>query len=471
MMKRMHFKRVPLFFLLFSSLVFPLHLPDPSVVQAEEVVIVEEPATPLDALTQELKDGFRYILKVDGLWTKTGLADSSLNPNNVLNLPGQVYDLEARPDFNLDFRRLSLMVKPRFREEWRHWEEGDESGHDESFDEWYINEWLAQVRLVGDLYASYGRENLQWGPSYLLSPSNPFFRDNGRANPKREVAGMEFARLVWIPASSWTVSLIADTDEGRQNIDEEAFNPCYAVKLDYTTFKKYISLIGSKEEGEDMHLGSFAGWTVSDALLVYAEGTLAQGSPVLYPEVTTSWPDIVTDIGSPQTVGPIRMVASREDDNSLEGILLLGASYTLEIGPTFIAEFVYNSAGYDEEEAELIYIRREQFAYFYYYPSDYIHSLAEKGLAKTPDSNQRLFRQHYLMFQYQQTQIFNMLSLVLRFTYNLDDHSSQVIPIMEYDMSDHSQLFLVGAKTFGDDNTEYGSILDYNVMVGVEYTF
>jgi hypothetical protein len=47
-----------------------------------------------------------------------------------------------------------------------------------------------------NLYLSYGRENLQWGPSYLFSPSNPFFHDNGRSNPKKEIPGMDFARLV-----------------------------------------------------------------------------------------------------------------------------------------------------------------------------------------------------------------------------------------------------------------------------------
>jgi hypothetical protein len=33
----------------------------------------------------------------------------------------------------------------------------------------------ARLRLTECLFVSYGRENLQWGPSALFSPSNPFF--------------------------------------------------------------------------------------------------------------------------------------------------------------------------------------------------------------------------------------------------------------------------------------------------------
>ena len=65
-----------------------------------------------------------------------------------------------------------------------------------------------------NLFVSYGRENLQWGPSFLFSPSNPFFQDNGRRNTYLEVPGMDFGRLVFIPASAWAISFIANTGEG-----------------------------------------------------------------------------------------------------------------------------------------------------------------------------------------------------------------------------------------------------------------
>ena len=54
---------------------------------------------------------------------------------------------------------------------------------------------------------------------YLFSPSNPFFQDNGRRNTFLEVPGMDFGRLVWIPAAAWSFSFIANTDPGLNKDD------------------------------------------------------------------------------------------------------------------------------------------------------------------------------------------------------------------------------------------------------------
>ena len=136
-----------------------------------------------------------------------------------------------------------------------------------------------------NLFLSYGRENLQWGPSFLFSPSNPFFQDNGRRNPYLEVPGMDFGRLVYIPASSWTLSFIANTDEGRNKINGPApFDKTYALKVDYTGRENYGSMVLSHREDSDKNsLGFFGGWTVSDAVLLYGECALTQGSEALYP--------------------------------------------------------------------------------------------------------------------------------------------------------------------------------------------
>ncbi len=90
------------------------------------------------------------------------------------------------------------------------------------------------------------------GPAFLISPSNPFIKDNGRDNPKTEVGGLTYARLLWIPYASWSASFIANIDDGAHTF----FNPFYkkyAVKIDYTGFEKYGSVIFSHEEsGHDL---------------------------------------------------------------------------------------------------------------------------------------------------------------------------------------------------------------------------
>jgi hypothetical protein len=205
---------------------------------------------------------------------------STQNPGNTfLRMPRYFGDLEVRPDMRFSLDPLEIMAKPRMRLEYRAW---TGAGIGEPGSEWdeegYVNEWLARLKVRENLFVSYGRENLQWGPSFLFSPSNPFFPDNGRRNPYLEVAGSDFARVVWIPHSSWTFSFIANMKEGRNKpIGPDPFETTYAVKIDYTGGEKYASLILSHKERVGNTVGFFGGWTASDAVLLYAEGAVSRG--------------------------------------------------------------------------------------------------------------------------------------------------------------------------------------------------
>ena len=240
----------------------------------------------INKFIKEIKEGFDYLFKAQTYGTAQKIFDDSiLNPNNdFLKIPQYTANLEFRPDFSLNYWRLKISIKPRLNVNWQGWEEGEESYQGESHHvQGYVNEWLASLKLAENLFVSYGRENLQWGPSFLISPSNPFFRDTGRSNPKQEVPGMDFARFVWLYNPSFTISFIANVDKGRQMFSQPfPFEPTYALKFDYTTKRKYFSVIASYQQNNEqwpvpndrMSLGSYAGWTVSDALLLYGEGTV-----------------------------------------------------------------------------------------------------------------------------------------------------------------------------------------------------
>jgi hypothetical protein len=171
------------------------------------------------SVIQKFKDGFSADLRILTYGVVQEPAKSTQNPdNNFLQIPHYTADLEIRPDLRLDLNFLELSAKPRAKLEFQIWEEGLRSGETQWKDDWYVNEWLVRLKARENLFVSYGRENLQWGPSFLFSPSNPFFRDNGRSNPYVEVPGMEFGRLVFIPHGSWTMSFIVNTDEGRNTL-------------------------------------------------------------------------------------------------------------------------------------------------------------------------------------------------------------------------------------------------------------
>jgi hypothetical protein len=419
-------------------------------------------------LFEEIEMGIIYKTLFYGISQKP--LKSSLNPNNeFLQIPRYTLESEFRPNISIDYDMVRLSAKPRLnlsRKRWKFDIRDDETDIDHDF---FINEWLASLRFFQEVYISYGRENLQWGPSFFISPSNPFFRDNGLSNPKLEVPGLDFARLVWVPSSSWTLSLIANLGEGRQEFFDE-FERTYAVKLDYTTYQKYFSFIASyQESGKDAQgnrnndierarLGGFIGWTFSDALILYAEASGTMRNNALYP---------VEDTTSPFG---FQMTSATEDEDSFEGLVLIGGSYTLEIGPTLTMEYAFNSAGYNDEEAERYFELQTRASENFFSPQP-LYSLSRLTLNQTLNPGLRLLRKNYIMLQYQHIRIRDVFDVIARYIYNMDDNSSQFIPIIQYDFGNNLLLFLIGAQNFGSRNTEFRLLTDYSYMMGLEFAF
>lgn len=406
----------------------------------------------------EIGEGLSYTFRAFGYGSVIEPALSTQNPNNdFLNIPHYSLNLDLRPDISLRFRSLTLVAKPRLDLKWERWEEGSREGDTDRDDDWYVNEWLAGLNPADGIFVSYGRENIQWGSSSFTSPSNPFFWDNGQANPKKEVPGKDFARLVWVVNPAWTASFIANLGRGRE-LSPFDFERTYALKIDYTTYKKYFSLIGSCQEGNRSSLGAFGGWWFSDALLLYAEASVSRGTNSLYPEKDSAAP-----FG-------IQMRPIKDDDNSPEGLFLMGGSYTMKSGATFTLEYLFNGPGYNDSKADLYYDLRERAAYAFNF-SEPLHSMSKMTLMQTLDPKLRFLRKNYLTFKYYRVQIWDVLNLILRYTFNIDDNSSQLIPIVEYDIGDHCQLFFVGDQRFGSKRSEFRSLTDYRYMLGVEFTF
>jgi len=386
-------------------------------------------------------------------------SNSTQNPgNNFLRIPRYLGDLELRPDLRFDMDPLELMAKPRMRLEYSAWTgtEIRERGSKWN-DDWYVNEWLARVRVRENLFASYGRENLQWGPSFLFSPSNPFFQDNGRRNPYVEVPGMDFGRMVWIPGSSWTLSVIANTDEGRNKPNGPIpFERTYALKMDYTGRENYISAILSHREGSKNSFGFFGGWTISDAILLYGEGVISQGSEALYPRKDRS------PFGA-------RMIKLHENSSKLEPVLLAGGSYTFGTNGTLTLEYSYYGPGYSDGEADTYFSLRRKAAGAIR-SGGLVSALGQMTLGQTAGTGLRFLRKNYAMVQYTQTNIKNKIDLTLRWTQNLDDRSGQFTGLITYYLGNHLELFSVGTVMAGGKDTEFGSILDYQWMIGLKYS-
>jgi hypothetical protein len=367
-------------------------------------------------LWDELRSGLYSRLNIVGFGIVQKPLNSALNPKNILEIPDYQTELDLRPDFNLRFRQLELAVKPRFEGRWQKWAWGVREGS-EVHGEAFVQEWLVRYRIVDPLFISYGRENLQWGPAYLLSVSNPFNVINGRNNPQLEVPSLDYGRVVWLPRSDWTASFIANTDKGRLDI-RETFKKTYALKLDYTGAGLYFSLIPSYRKDGKTRVGFYGGWNVSEAAMLYTEGQVAEGEK------------------NPQ--------------------ILVGGSYTLQLGPTIGLEYFRNQHGCDQDLITVCLA-----------PSS-AGIVTRDALLR---QGQDWLRKNYLLLQYLHTGIESVLNVTVRWVRNLDDQSNRFSGIFAYEVGDHLELFLIANVLEGSRKTEFRSVLSHSVMLGASYTF
>ena len=374
------------------------------------------------SLANELSNGFYSRINLLAYSMVQKPTDSTINVDNAAEIPRYQGVFNPRADLLLNFRRWEFGFKPRALFVWEEWEDGAREGDTRWSSDYYYNEGWVRYRPFDQLLVSYGRENLQWGPSVIISTSNPFTRDNGRNNPRVEVPGRDYARAVWIPSENWSLSAIANTGEGRANnvqsftagnmmyngLLKEEFEKAYALKLDYTGSSTYFSLIPSYRESDQYRLGFFGGWNATDAMLLYAEGNSREKGKTDYQ---------------------------------------VGASYTLEAGPTINVEYLRNNNGCENEPMYQCFLNRKV-------------SLSDV-----------LYRKNYGMIQYTDTTTVREMEINLRFLRNLEDDSNRLIAIFQYDVNDNVQLYLIGNGFTGGKDDEFGSLMSYSVFTGVGYTF
>ena len=235
------------------------------------------------------------------------------------------------------------------------------------------------------------------------------------------------------------------------------------MKIDYTGRQNYASVILSHREGFNDSFGFFGGWTISDAVLLYAEGVATQGSEALYPKKNSS------PFGA-------SMQQFYLDSTAIRPVVLIGGSYTFEGKGTLTMEYAYYSPGYSDAQAESYYALRRKAGQAFQAglaqsPASPLFGLGQSTLGQTADTGLRLLRRNYALLQYIQNNIKNVVDLTVRWTQNLDDGSGQFTAVLAYSLGKHLELFTVGTAMAGSKNTEFGSILDYQCMIGVKYTY
>ncbi len=132
-------------------------------------------------------------------------------------------------------------------------------------------------------------------------------------------------------------------------------------------------------------------------------------------------------------------------------------------------EFLYNGQGYTDAEAGSYYmLRRQANDNFFNAP---LAGLSALTLAEALNTDLPFLRRYYVMGQYQVREIENVLDVYLRYVYSVEERSGQASTIVEWQVSDHVQLFNINSYAAGGENSEFNSLLSKSFIAGVEAHF
>lgn len=409
------------------------------------------------SLSDLIKNGFSYNLKSLLFFDAQYPGHSTENPENAfLDLYRYSSELHLRPDFFLETPLFSGVFKPRMISYYRWWEDGVTKGDTNAHNRVFVNEWLMQLKPHSSLFISFGKEKLLWGPSFLVSPSNILFKDTEKVNPKTEIEGKYLAKLIYLPSKTLTFTAIYETQKEESQL-QETVKPVRALKLDIMGSSFFSSVIGYLQNAR-FRLGSFGQWTASDALLLYYDGIVSKGTDALFP---------VQDRDNPLN-GSFQKKYDHSD--KLFATVTAGGAYSFVSGATVSMEFLYNGVGYDDAEAGQ-YHQLKKTAAVHLFDKSSLSPLSQKTLAEALNTGSPFLRRYYLMAQFQQREIKNVLDIILRYTHGLEEKSGQFSTILEWQVAERIQLFNINTIALGGSDTEFKSVLSKSFMIGLELHF
>lgn len=261
--------------------------------------------------------------------------DSVLNPNNqIARLPQASEVAELRAGFKVENETVRL--SGRFIGSTRELHNGFSQS---SRREGYASLWQVRVRAAEGWNVAAGRDVLNWGPGQFRSPSSPFYFDNGRSDPMRELVGMDVVKLSWTPDMQRSSTLARVVRSGYGAAQPDSWRNSWLAKFDTRGDEMAWGAVAAKAP----HLGAFYGahgqYTMSDELMLYGEF----GSSVL-----------PVALGSPADAAQPYVIQSPSPRGNAA---LFGSSYTFENGQALSLEYLHDGHGYSKAE-EAAYFER-----------------------------------------------------------------------------------------------------------------
>ncbi len=360
----------------------------------------------------------------------------SLTKGSVLN-PGNRFAALSNSSLTGEVRLNLRLEDPRFRLSLRPILSAPEDAARLSHPRGYLSQWQARAVLPENLALSVGREVMNWGPAQFRSPSSPFYFDNGRANPLRELSGVDAAKMVWTPDRSHALSLAYVQDSGHNALPRLMPDPwrnTWLLHGDVRGDDWTGGLVLAKPAERSLFVGTHLQQTMSDAWLLYGE--LASSTR---PNVLLS----PTNLAEPFTL---------RAESPRASVGLIGATVTFENGQSLSAEVLHDGHGYSKAESSAYFARAATAI-----------PAAALALLDAPP----LLNKDYLHLVWQNNLLDGDDYWRLMLSRNLADDSASLAAYFEQPLDSRLTFFLMGVVNSGGVKREFSSIIENSITLGL----
>ncbi|MEN6585175.1 MAG: hypothetical protein ABFE02_03865 [Sulfuricella sp.] len=355
-------------------------------------------------------------------------SDSVLNPGNqVAGLAQRSEVAELRLNLKAENEDVRLTARPIVTTR----EMRNASGT-QQHNEIYFSRWQVQVRAGEGWNVAAGRDVLNWGPAQFRSPSSPFYFDNGRSDPMRELVGMDTLKLSLTTDMQNSVSLARIVRSGHGAAQPDVWRDSWLAKFDRRGDEWAYGLVALKAPDLPAFYGAHGQITLSDALMLYGEFGSSGQAVALQSSADTAQPFVA------QAPGPRRSTA------------LVGASHTFEDGKSLAAEYLHEGHGYTAAQ-ESAYFQRATAA-------------PDIALGLAP----RLLGRDYLHLVWQSNLMDERGYWRLMFTRNLSDGGNEIAAYGETVLSSETSAFMLAVLPQGNARQEFSALLQRSVTLGLK---
>ena len=355
-------------------------------------------------------------------------ADSVLNPGNqIAGLPQRSDTAELRLNFKAENDDVRLTARPiGLLRETRN------AFGTQQRNEGYFSLWQVKVRAAEGWNVAAGREVLNWGPAQFRSPSSPFYFDNGRSDPLRELVGMDALKLSWTPDMQSSFNLARIVRSGYGAMQPDVWRESWLAKFDQRGGEWSYGVVAVKAPHMPAFYGAHGQVTVSDAVMLYGE----VGSSARAFALQSS-----ADATQPFTV---------EVPSSRSTTSLAGAAYTFENGQSLAAEYLREDHGYTSAQ-ESAYFQRAV-------------TLPGMALGLAP----RLLGRDYLHMVWQSNMMGEIGYWRLMYTRNITDGGNEFAGYGETVLSTRVSIFALAVLPVGNARQEFSALFTRSVTAGLK---